>query len=295
MTYKEIVDRVRNIAERHKMIVDFGYGALSDIKTNGDDAEADYPYVFLNPTNHTRTGQSITYRFNMIVMAMAYEHDFLTIQSEAQQYIDDILSELRFGYSDQVDLTLNVSLTPFKERFQDTVAGMTASLEIIVPQKLDQCIAPFVGRTTTILEAEHTVAQTIGSDPGENKAFQFSTVSVNVDNQWNNVNRFTSTSTQTTRVTVNYSFQFEALEPGEVYPGPPQILFNSIANFIPATTTTGWPTTPASGVTYTVEQVWENLQMVPGDYSLVYLEDDPDVETEIVTEAGKTIKIEKYI
>lgn len=143
MTYKEIVDRVRDIADRHKMIVDFGYGSLSDIKTNGDDAEADYPYVFLNPTNHTRTGQSITYRFNMIVMEMVYEHDFLTIQSECQQYIDDILAELRFGFTDQVDLTLNVGLTPFKERFQDTVAGMTATLEIIVPSPLNDCIAPY--------------------------------------------------------------------------------------------------------------------------------------------------------
>ena len=143
MTYKQIVDRVQQVVEDHKILVDFGYGTLSDIKTNGDDAEADYPYVFLNPTNHTRTGQSIIYRFNMIVMDMAYEHDFLTIQSECQQYVDDILAHLRFGYTDQVDLTLNVSLTPFKERFQDTVAGMTATLEIIVPSNLNDCIAPY--------------------------------------------------------------------------------------------------------------------------------------------------------
>ena len=76
-------------------------------------------------------------------MEMVYEHDFLTIQSECQQYIDDILAELRFGYTDQIDLTLNVSLTPFKERFQDTVAGMTATLEIIVPSPLNDCIAPY--------------------------------------------------------------------------------------------------------------------------------------------------------
>ena len=42
-----------------------------------------------------------------------------------------------------MDLTLNVSLTPFKERFQDTVAGMTATLEIEIPNRLNECIAPF--------------------------------------------------------------------------------------------------------------------------------------------------------
>lgn len=151
MTYKQIVDRVKQVVFDHKILVDFGYGGLTDIKTRhandtdeGNDAEADYPYVFLNPTNHTRTGQAITYRFNMIVMEMAKDDAaVLEIQSNCQQYIDDILAQLRFGYTDQVDLTLNVGLTPFKERFQDTVAGMTATLEIVVPTPLNQCIAPF--------------------------------------------------------------------------------------------------------------------------------------------------------
>ena len=143
MTYKQIVDRVKQVVEDHKILVDFGYGSLSDIKTNSDDAQADYPYVFLNPTSHTRASQAVTYRFNMIVMDMVKEDDFLTIQSQAQQYVDDILAHLRFDYNDQVDLTLNVTLTPFKERFQDTVAGMTASLEIIVPSSLNDCIAPY--------------------------------------------------------------------------------------------------------------------------------------------------------
>ena len=150
MTYKQIVDRIKSVVYNHKILVDFGYGNLSDIKTRsqndtdkGSDDQADYPYVFVNPTNHTRTQQSITYRFNLIVMEMAKDDEAtLQVQSDCQQYIDDILAELRFGYGDQVDLTLNVNLTPFKERFQDTVAGMTASIEVVVPSALNQCIAP---------------------------------------------------------------------------------------------------------------------------------------------------------
>lgn len=144
MTYKEIVDRIKEVVDAHKMLADFGYGNLSDIKAGNDQSEANYPYAFLNPTNHTRTGQAIVYRFNLIVMDMAKDDEFLKIQSECQQYIDDILAHLRFGYVDQVDLTLNVTLTPFKERFQDVVAGMTATLEIQIPNKLSDCFAPFV-------------------------------------------------------------------------------------------------------------------------------------------------------
>ena len=140
MTYKEIVDRIKEVVDGHKMVVDFGYGNLSDIKANADGNEsADYPYAFLNPTNHSRSGQAVTYRFNLILMDMVLDEDYLKIQSEAQQYIDDILAHLRFGYNDQVDLTLNVTLTPFKERFQDVVAGMTATLEIVIPARLNDC------------------------------------------------------------------------------------------------------------------------------------------------------------
>jgi len=145
MTYYDIVKRVEDVVNAHKILIDFGYGNLSDIKPNaeGGGPGVDYPYLFLNPQSHTRSLQAITYRFNMIVMDMAKnEEEVLTIQSQTQQYIDDVLAQLRFGYTDQVDLTLNVTLTPFKERFQDTVAGMTASLEIILPSALNQCIAP---------------------------------------------------------------------------------------------------------------------------------------------------------
>lgn len=149
MTYKEIVDKIASIVSRHYIIQDFGYGALTDIKTVNDDGtqRVNYPYVFLNPTQSARTGQSITYRFNLIAMDVCEEEqgysNWLEVQSACQQYISDILAQLRFGKPLlNADLTLNVNLTPFKERFQDTVAGMTATLEIEVPDSLNDCIVP---------------------------------------------------------------------------------------------------------------------------------------------------------
>ena len=149
MTYKEIVDKIAFICNQHYIVQDFGYGALTDIKTVNDDGtqRVNYPYVFLNPTQSARTGQSITYRFNLIAMDVCEEEqgysNWLEVQSSCQQYIDDILAQLRFGKPLlNADLTLNVNLTPFKERFQDTLAGMTATLEIEVPNKLNDCIVP---------------------------------------------------------------------------------------------------------------------------------------------------------
>ena len=72
---------------------------------------------------------------------------------------------LRFGtkpYKD-FDLTLNVNLTPFKERFQDTLAGMTATLEIEIPFALNNCIAPTRG--TEIVDYGFQAGLIVEPDP----------------------------------------------------------------------------------------------------------------------------------
>ena len=149
MTYYDIVNRVQEVVNDHEILQDFGYGALSDIKTVDEGTRVNYPYAFLNPTQSTRNQQAITYRFNLIVMDIVQEDPdqrwsgYLRVQSDCQQYVDDILARLRFYYEDRVDLTLNVALTPFKERFQDTVAGMTATLEFEVPVAINDCITPY--------------------------------------------------------------------------------------------------------------------------------------------------------
>lgn len=187
MTYKELVDRIALICDQHPIIRDFGYGAISDLKTMNseninnlvtttleEDAMTLYPYVFLNPSQSTRTSQAISYRFNMIVMDTVLPNGLevlegsggagdidqkdppynqtLQVQSDCQQYIDDIIAALRFGISRPpvgsinpwlMDVQLSVNLTPFKERFADTVAGFTATLDVMIAQPINDCKTPF--------------------------------------------------------------------------------------------------------------------------------------------------------
>jgi len=170
MTYKELVDSIKATVDNHLILRDFGYGALTDIKTVDEGTRVDYPYAFLNPTQSTRTGQTVTYRFNLIVMDVVQEDptsgfaNYLKVQSNCQQYIDDILANLRFSKPyEQFDLTLNVNLTPFKERFQDTVAGMTATLEMELPLALNDCITPIEEKY--ILNYAFTNNQILEPDP----------------------------------------------------------------------------------------------------------------------------------
>ena len=154
MTYKDIINRFRQVTEDHLMLKSFGYGELSDLKTQAqlalEDGGVDYPYLFLLPGTHQRQGSVMVYQFNMIVMDMARGEEgdqydnYITIQSQCQQYIDDVLAQLYYYYTDQPEVVLGgISYTPFKEKYQDALAGMTATLTIQVPTPLNDCIAPF--------------------------------------------------------------------------------------------------------------------------------------------------------
>lgn len=152
MNYNDVVNRFQEVVESHKMLVDFGYGQVSDIKTRSEGADADgtdYPYLFLNPGIHNREQSEITYNFNMIIMDMAREEEsseyqnFLNIQSDCIQYCDDVIARLYYFYKDQPEISFSASYTPFYERFQDQLAGATASISITVPNSINDCISPF--------------------------------------------------------------------------------------------------------------------------------------------------------
>ena len=172
MTYYEIIQEFFLAAQAHHMIQDVGYGPISDIKTRSQNAKSiiadagevegvDYPYMFLNPGQHSRSNASMTYTFNLIMMDMAWQEEppGLTsggvagfsvtkytneaqVQSQCQQYIDDIIAHMYF--TKKYDISMNVNYTPFVERFQDSVAGMTATINITIPNAINECIAPFV-------------------------------------------------------------------------------------------------------------------------------------------------------
>ena len=144
MTYKGLVDRIKDTVNRHKMLVDFGYGQLSDIKVLDEGGDgADYPYAFLLPTGIARTNQSVTYSFSLIVMEMALNpREVLEVQSNCIQYINDIIADLRFDTTFDGDVNLQQGIQVFRERFQDEVAGATLNLQITVADQINDCISP---------------------------------------------------------------------------------------------------------------------------------------------------------
>ena len=301
MTYKELVDTLRQIAFNHQMIVDFGYGELSDIKVKtqdnqADNDEADYPYMFLNPGQHTRTQNSITYSFNLIMMDMAKDDDtnsdVVRIQSECQQYIDDVLAELYFE-NDNLDVELVVTLTPFKERFQDNVAGMTASLDIVVPRGLNRCIAPFIPESDEVVYVTHLTSQVVDPDSGVpfGDVFAFGNT-ILTDGGWG-YNRYTTQAAGTYKFVMEYSFQYAAV--GDVY-GKPILSYRvSGQPAVNIEATGSWPSNPQPGVTYTVTQTWDSVALdTEGSLSFMQVSNTPQDEVAMNVDANASLKIYKY-
>ena len=296
MTYKELVDRIEDTVVRHKMLVDFGYGQLSDIKVldNSEDG-ADYPYAFLLPSGIARTNQAVTYSFSLIVMEMVKEPGLtLQVQSDCIQYINDIIADLRFDTTFKGDINLSQSISVFRERFQDEVAGATLNLQVSVADQINDCDAPMERASDLYVNAVQEAPQLVGSDLGENRAFGFVTEIVDIDDTWV-LNRWNVAVPGDYTIETTYSFQFVKNDPGEAFPVPPRLRYHPIAGgftYIEANTTTGWPDTPQEGVTYDVKQVW-NVTRSNGDFQFVYMEDQPGDEADLQVEAGAEIKIYK--
>ena len=283
MNYQEIVNRIQEITNQHKMLADFGYGDLSDLKvrfenTSGNESvQADYPYLFLNPGVHNRNQGMVTYNFNLIVMDMARGevsdqpyNNMLAIQSQCQQYIDDVIANLYYGYDDNPEVIYSgVTYTPFNERFQDEVSGMTATLEVQVPQPINNCIAPITPLVPPPppgelqLQVSSNVSQTFPVD-SQQSPWKAQVVTLDTQNGWRpptGSNYFTPT------VTGTWNFVFEgvgvALVDNGDWPSSPtcSVRKSGFPTEIVEPTTTNWPSTqPVIGETFEFRVEYTGIQ-----------------------------------
>lgn len=159
MKYKEIVDLIERVSYNHLLVESFGSGNISDINTSvetsggGTDEPPYYPYVFLNPVSITQTEGTATFSANLIVMTQTYddasdldivENEVLKMQSEMIEILMEIISHINMNLDHpEVEFILPFTITPFKERFSDSVVGGTANISIIYPSPLNDCRPPY--------------------------------------------------------------------------------------------------------------------------------------------------------
>ncbi len=299
MNYKDVLDDLTDLLDRHKMIQTWGYGNLSDLvspfrrtaKTQGnvntepesnDIYNIDYPYAFLQPTNHNLSRGKTTFNFNLIMMEMCDDAPEAVIQAQSNcySYIKDVLAEIYYNFDQKYDFTLNSSVTPFKEKYNDTVSGMTAAISIEIPTVLDDCVAPFRPKyTTDYIWVAREAIQFVGSDVGEDKVIQAQTYYLNPGDQWD-VNRLVVDEDMTLKVEVT-GYIRTIPGSGEEIPRPFYIRRDNdpVDQFESANTIEGWPESN-DGEWRTFVATWDYVTFeATSVYNFITLFDEPGQET----------------
>ena len=161
-TYKNIIDDFRKIADKHKQINSFGTGDIRQLiyltqeingKSNDKNNAPIYPLMYVIPSTATRGEQQITLTFQVIITDImnAKNYDIETdLYSDTLQMAEDVLAQFKYSvtesqgdYEGSYDIVLPVSVSPFSEAYDDILVGWNLTLQIVLDNPLNRCIAPF--------------------------------------------------------------------------------------------------------------------------------------------------------
>lgn len=144
ITYKNIVEKFKDIANRHKMVNSFNTGDIYDVNFDDENKSPIYPYVHLVPQPSQMLENELLLTFNLIVMDMVDNEfkNYYDVQSDCIQIAQDIIFEFK-GLSQTEYIIDPIPFSLFIERFNDEVSGVNATITISVPQNINICENPF--------------------------------------------------------------------------------------------------------------------------------------------------------
>jgi len=162
VSYKTIIEDIKTLVDKHKMIASFGTGDITQLiyltqEIKGQDNTTNkaplYPLLYVIPQNVTRNEQFIVYDFNILICDVmnAKNYDIETqLLSDTLQIAEDVLAQFKYSvtaqqgdYEDKYDIILPTTLTSFTERFDDILVGWNFTLRITADIPLNRCIAPY--------------------------------------------------------------------------------------------------------------------------------------------------------
>jgi hypothetical protein len=161
--FKNIVDDVKLLVEKHLQIRSFGVGDIKDLialtqeiegEDNTEKNEAPlYPLLYMVPQPVQRDESFITYNFSVLIMDIdnvKNKHIQVDLLSDTLEMCEDILAQFKYSvnqqqgnYYDKYDVNVPAPITPFMEQYEDKLIGWTLQLQVVVDKPLNRCIAPF--------------------------------------------------------------------------------------------------------------------------------------------------------
>ena len=148
-TFKQIVELFQTACSAHLGVNTFYWGTLD--KLDATSQNVSYNYVFLRPMssvgmivnpNGISGARSLSFELYSLDVPKVTESDYLTVMSNTEQVLYDILSYFNNGPDQQTLYTTLQSITPVNEAFNDRVYGWVANITVINQGVLNYCNFP---------------------------------------------------------------------------------------------------------------------------------------------------------
>ena len=141
----QIVNRIQELADAHKMVNQFRYGFLTDID---DLPEFTPPTIYLVPEGATYPSQGkINYSFSLVCfdLLLPDKSNLKYVLSDTQGILNDIYTKLLYqgGNPESWQITGLGTYVPFQERLKDYVAGNTLTITISAFMEMCSTNLPF--------------------------------------------------------------------------------------------------------------------------------------------------------
>ena len=158
ITFRNVVGYLETIAEKHYEINSFHSGELDEVDINKLGA-TDYTILYAEPGTVVVDRGVLTYTFSIYVMDMINEEvgddpnrqrvGRVDTYSETLNIMQDVINEFHqnlhpdLSWVDKdVVLSLPINAEPFTARFDNTLTGWSATINVQVPNQNNLCIVP---------------------------------------------------------------------------------------------------------------------------------------------------------
>ena len=141
LTLNELVTKVTEIGQGHKMIKTTYYGNVIDFMAKTPDAR--YPAMLFDLEAANFEGQvlNVSMLFFFFDRVLAEQTNELDVMNDQLLIASDIVAQLRYQLFDFVT-DGNVPLVFFREETPDILAGVRASISFEIPFDADRCAVP---------------------------------------------------------------------------------------------------------------------------------------------------------
>jgi len=152
-----LIRSLKSIAEKHRQINSFGIGSLYDVTfrkllyggmpdKNTTTSQPTYPLMWFNVVDSSIQGRASYISFQVILADLVTDGDKndFEIYSDLQLVAQDVVALL---YKDTVkdkefSLDESVTMTPFADRFEDSLNGWVLNMRIKIAYGYENCSVP---------------------------------------------------------------------------------------------------------------------------------------------------------